>query len=70
MIASLRGNIAVTIRTFARVQVRATGLHVSVPASGRPLDGGGTEYGRGGSPTAIELRSRFGDIQFALVETR
>ncbi|MCE9572078.1 MAG: hypothetical protein K8W52_02865 [Deltaproteobacteria bacterium] len=69
VIASLRGDIAVTIRTFARVQIHTSGAHVVAAAGGRPIDGGGTEYGTGPRPTAIELRSRFGDIQFALVET-
>lgn len=67
VIASLRGDVAVTVRSHGRIRVRTSGAHVIVPDGGRPVDAA-IDYGTGTNTAAIELRSRFGDVRFALVQ--
>ncbi len=75
VVASLRGDVAVTLHGGLPVRVHATGAHVTLPDGGAPepgdpdeVDYGGAGSGAHPSPTALEIRSSFGVVSFALAQ--
>jgi len=75
VVASLRGDVSVTLRGGVPVRVRATGAHVSLPSGGAPVDArdpSETEFGGAGTDpahtAALEIQSRFGTVSFALLQ--
>jgi hypothetical protein len=75
VVASLRGDVSVTLRGGVPVRVRATGAHVSLPSGGAvdAHDPSETEFGGAGDTdpahdAALEIRSRFGTVSFALLQ--
>jgi len=78
VIASLRGDVSVTLHGGIPVRVRASGARVTLPPGGssiaataaRPseIDYGGVGAADGVAPTELELRSRFGAVRFAVVK--
>jgi hypothetical protein len=71
VVASLRGDVAVTLHGGVPVRVHATGAHVSLPTGGvvDAQDPSETEFGAPGPhPTALSIQSRFGTVSFALAQ--
>jgi hypothetical protein len=79
VVASLRGDVSVTLRGGVPVRVHATGAHVSLPSGGAPSADAhdptettfGSGVGAGTDPAetaALEIRSRFGTVSFALLQ--
>jgi len=77
VVASLRGDVSITLHRGVPVRVRATGAHVTLPGGGRLVAAGGdagdpVEFGGFGAharetPAALEIQSRYGVVRFALV---
>jgi hypothetical protein len=72
VVSSLRGDVDVRLRRHGAVVVRSLGQHVDLgPAANvRVLaDGWKTSaLGEGDSPALVELRSRYGNVQFAVID--
>lgn len=73
VVSSLRGNIDVKVRRYGPVMVRARAakLNLGVPAADVERQSGWSRalVGAGADPaTLIELQSRYGTVQFAVVE--
>jgi hypothetical protein len=79
IVASLRGDVSVTLHRGVPVRVRARGAHVTLPGGGRLVAAGGDtrandplEFAGFGAharatPAALEIQSRYGVVRFALV---
>jgi hypothetical protein len=72
-VASLRGDVSVTLHGGVPVRVHAIGAHVTLPSGGLvdAHDPSETEFGAATADNhaaALEIRSRFGTVSFALLQ--
>jgi hypothetical protein len=69
-VASLHGDVDVRLHRHGAVVVRARGTKVDLGQAAREQPDGWTQatVGDGDNPAMVELRSRFGLVQFAIVE--
>jgi hypothetical protein len=73
MVASLRGDLEVRVHRHGALVVRGHGVKVDLGAQTRPQADGWVEttFGQGSgtdAPALVELRSRYGAVQFAIVQ--
>ncbi|HTJ43025.1 MAG TPA: DUF4097 family beta strand repeat-containing protein [Kofleriaceae bacterium] len=73
VVASLRGDVSVTLHGGVPVRVHASAAHVTLPSGGRAdeHDPSITEFGEFGlqsHPTPLTIQSRFGTVSFALAQ--
>ena len=72
-VASLRGDVSVTLHGGVPVRVHAIGAHVTLPSGGviDARDPSQTEFGAAAADakaSSLEIRSRFGTVSFALLQ--
>jgi DUF4097 and DUF4098 domain-containing protein YvlB len=69
VVSSLRGDIAIQLHRHGAVTVRARGGKIDLGGPTTMHDGWAqTAYAGSGDPALVELRSRYGAVQFTIVE--
>jgi DUF4097 and DUF4098 domain-containing protein YvlB len=74
--ASLRGNVTISVKSAGRLAIKARaggkvafeGVGMVADASDRDGEWVRARYGKGKKTAAVELRSRYGDVRFTVVE--
>jgi hypothetical protein len=70
MVASLHGDLDVHLHRHGAIVVRAHGVKIDLGAQVKAQQDGWVEttFGQGETPTLVEMRSRYGAVQFAIVQ--